>query len=143
MMMITMSRFYIVYMLVKNMFIGDDNTRNAITGSLNKTITLVTIEDDILYINFDDNTALRIWDRKPSEKYMKHESDLKNYTGAKLTNVYIKPLVLNEENWVHEITFLDFETTNGTFTIINHNYDDSYDSFWIEAEIADAWIPKF
>ena len=130
-------------------FIGDESTRDAIVNSLNKTITLVTIEDDNLYINFDDDTALRIWDGGQScckHRYMKCDDDLKDYVGAKLTNVYAKPAEYIDDDYgdVHETMFLEFETTNGVFTIVNHNsHNGYYGGFWIEGEITTPWIPKF
>lgn len=135
--------------LDNHIFIGDESTKDAIVNSLNKTITLVTIEDDNLYINFDDDTALRIWDGGQScceHRYMKCDDDLKDYIGAKLTNVYAKPISISdsEDNYILESIFFDFETTNGVFTIVNHNYHNGfYGGFLIEGEITSPWIPKF
>jgi hypothetical protein len=40
--------------------------------------------------------------------------------------------------------FVDFETTNGVFTIVNHNaHNGYYGGFHIEGEITDPWLPKF
>ena len=135
--------------MLRALSIGDDETRFAIQGSLDKTIASVCIEDDNLYINFTDDTALRIWDGGQScceHRYMVCDDNLKEYSGAKLTNVYAKPAEYIDDDYgdVHETMFLEFETTNGVFTIINHNsHNGYYGGFWIEGEITTPWIPKF
>jgi hypothetical protein len=135
--------------MVKALSIGDDETRSAIQGSLDKTITSVYIEDDNLYINFTDNTALRVWDGGQScceHRYMTCDDILEEYSGAKLINVKAKPATYSvDEEWgnSYETMFLEFETTNGVFTIVNHNsHNGWYGGFWVEAEVTDSWIPK-
>lgn len=134
--------------MLRALSIGSDKTRSAIQQSLDKTITSVLITDDNLYINFTDDTSLRIWDGGQScceHRYMVCDDDLKEYAGAKLTNVYAKPAEYTEDDYgdVHETMFLDFETTNGVFTIVNHNsHNGYYGGFWVEGEITEPWIPK-
>lgn len=133
--------------LIKGM-IGDDETRIAVQNSLDKTISGVFITDDNLYINFTDDTALRIWDGGQScceHRYMVCDDDLTEYVGAKLTNVISKPASFVDEDYdVHETMFIDFETTNGVFTIVNHNFHNGYyGGFYIEGEITEPWLPKF
>jgi hypothetical protein len=135
--------------MLRALSIGDDETRSAIQGSLDKTITSIYIEDDNLYINFTDNTALRVWDGGQScceHRYMVCDDDLNEYVGAKLTNVYSKPATYIDDDWGsrHETMFLDFETTNGVFTIVNHNsHNGYYGGFRVEGEITEPWLPKF
>jgi hypothetical protein len=133
--------------LIKGM-IGDDETRIAVQNSLDKTISGVFITDDNLYINFTDNTALRIWDGGQScceHRYMVCDDNLTEYVGAKLINVISKPASFVDEDYdVHETMFIDFETTNGVFTIVNHNsHNGWYGGFYIEGEITEPWLPKF
>lgn len=133
--------------LIKGL-ISNDETRSAVQGSLDKTISGVFITDDNLYINFTDNTALRIWDGGQScceHRYMVCDDDLTEYVGATLTNVISKPASFVDEDYdVHETMFIDFETTNGVFTIVNHNsHNGYYGGFYIEGEITDPWLPKF
>lgn len=133
--------------LIKGM-IGNDETRSAVQNSLDKTISGVFITDDNLYINFTDNTALRMWDGGQScceHRYMVCDDDLTEYVGAKLTNVISKPASFVDEYLdVHETMFIDFETTNGVFTIVNHNlHNGYYGGFYIEGEITEPWLPKF
>ena len=74
------------------------------------------------------------------------DDELNEYTGAKLTNVYSKPATFTDEDWgtVHETMFIDFETTNGVFTIVNHNaHNGYYGGFRVEGEITEPWLPKF
>ena len=134
--------------MLRALSIGNDKTRSAIQESLDKTITDVIIEDDNLYINFTDNTALRIWDGGQScceHRYMVCNDDLNEFAGVKLTNVYSKPVTFTKDDWGsrHETMFLDFETTNGVFTIVNHNsHNGYYGGFWVEGEITKDWITK-
>ncbi len=134
--------------MLRALSIGNDETRSVIQGSLDKTIAGIHIEDNNLYINFTDDTALRVWDGGQScceHRYMVCDDNLNEYVGAKLTNVYSKPATYTDDNWgnVHETMFLDFETTNGVFTIVNHNsHNGYYGGFWVEGEITTPWIPK-
>ena len=134
--------------LIKDL-ISDDETRTAVQNSLNKTISGVFITDDNLYINFTDDTALRIWDSGQQcceHRYMICDDDLNDYIGAKLTNVYSKPAIFTDDDWDnrHETMFVDFETTNGVFTIVNHNeHNGYYGGFRVEGEITESWLPKF
>ena len=134
--------------LIKDL-IGDDETRIAVQDSLNKTISGVFITDDNLYINFTDDTALRIWDSGQQcceHRYMICDDDLNDYIGAKLTNVYSKPAIFTDDDWDnrHETMFVEFETTNGVFTIVNHNaHNGYYGGFRVEGEITEPWLPKF
>ena len=133
--------------LIKGL-IGDDDTRTAVQSSLDKTISGVFITDDNLYINFTDDTALRIWDGGQScceHRYMVCDDDLNDYIGAKLTNVYSKPATYTDDDWGsrHETMFVDFETTNGVFTIVNHNaHNGYYGGFNVEGEITEPWLSK-
>ena len=133
--------------LIKGL-IGNDKTRTAVQGSLDKTISGVFITDDNLYINFTDDTALRMWDGGQScceHRYMVCDDNLTEYVGAKLTNVISKPASFVDEDYdVHETMFIDFETTNGIFTIVNHNsHNGYYGGFYVEGEITEPWLPKF
>ena len=106
------------------------------------------ITDDNLYINFTDDTALRMWDGGQScceHRYMVCDDNLTEYVGAKLTNVISKPASFVDEDYdVHETMFIDFETTNGVFTIVNHNsHNGYYGGFYVEGEITEPWLPKF
>lgn len=132
--------------LIKGL-IGDDETRSAVQNSLDKTISGVFITDDNLYINFTDDTALRMWDGGQScceHRYMVCDDDLTDYVGAKLINVISKPASFVDEDYdVHETMFIDFETTNGVFTIVNHNsHNGYYGGFYVEGEITEPWLPK-
>ena len=136
--------------MVKAISVGDEDTRQAILSSFNKTITNAVIIEDNLYINFDDNIALRVWDGGQScceHRYMTCDDNLEEYSGTKLINVQAKPATYTvDEEWgnSYETMFLEFETTNGVFTIVNHNsHNGYYGGFWVEAEVTDHWIPRY
>lgn len=126
----------------------DDDVDSVIKNSLNKTIKDIHIIDDNLYINFMDGLALRVWDSQQmccERRYMVCDDDLNEYKETQLISVnqkYTKSE--NKRDFIaNEAVFLEFQTTNGTFTIVNHNeHNGYYGGFWIEAETTKAWIPK-
>jgi len=133
---------------MNKLYIGNDRTVSAIKDSIGETITNIIIIDDNLFINFDNDTALRIWDGGQQcceHRYMKCDDDLNDYIGTTLTNVYSKPATFTDDDWggKHETMFVEFETTNGVFTIVNHNsHNGYYGGFNVEGEITEPWISK-
>ena len=134
---------------MNKLYIGSDRTMSAIKDSIGETITNIIIIDDNLFINFDNDKALRVWDGGQQcceHRYMKCDDDLNDYIGATLTNVYSKPAIFTDDDWGgrHEIVFIEFETTNGVFTIVNHNaHNGYYGGFYIEGEITEPWLSRF
>jgi hypothetical protein len=130
--------------MIKEFSIGDEQTRTLIVDSFGKTISSIHILCDNLYINFEGGVALRIWDCNDTYsdcRYMKCNDTLESFSGSKLLNLIIKPV--NSGGDELDSLLMEFETTNGTFTIINYNsHNEQYSSFWIKAEVTNSWIPK-
>jgi hypothetical protein len=58
---------------------------------------------------------------------MRTDDDLKEHIGGKLLRVALKDAPPVEEGGnVHEVQFLEIETTKGIFTMSNHNQHNGY-----------------
>jgi hypothetical protein len=119
---------------------GNEETVTSIESSLNKTIEKVELDGDDLVIFFTDNTTLVIWDGGQScceSRYMTTDDDLSDFSGATLLDMELKSVDSMDDNWgVHEIQFLDVKTSEGVFTMANHNeHNGYYGGFWIQAKL--------
>jgi len=98
----------------------------ALTASLGKTISLLSLgKDDGLHFTFQDGSRLRIFDRQETmfaDKYMRTDDKLDEYLGAQLLGLEIKigPSV-RADSGVHDVAFLEVQTSKGVFTMSNHN----------------------
>jgi len=112
------------------MLSGNEDSVNAIRGSLNKKIKALSIEDDALLFSFDDKTKLKIADDGQScceSRYMRTDDDLSYYIGSTLLDFELANAPDEPDEWgVHEVQFLKVKTDNGTFTISNHNEHNGY-----------------
>lgn len=135
--------------MFKSLSIGDEQTRSSIQNSIGKTIISIDIDEDNLYINFSDKTALRIFDGgqiSTEHRYIVCYDDFENFYGSKLINVYTRPIDDIEITFgdMHESIEMEFETTNGTFMVIHNNFHNGRCSgFSIKGEITEPWISKF
>ena len=119
---------------------GNEETVNSIKSSLNKTIEKVELDGDNLIISFTDNTTLMIWDGGQScceSRYMTTDDDLSDFNGATLLDFELKSVDDVDDGYdVHEIQFLDVKTSEGVFTMVNHNeHNGYYGGFWIQAKL--------
>ncbi len=119
---------------------GNEETVTSIQTSLNKTIEKVELDGDNLVISFTDNTTLEIWDGGQScceSRYMTTDDDLSDFSGATLLDMELKSSEYKDDGWdVHEIQFLDVKTSEGVFTMVNHNeHNGYYGGFWIQAKL--------
>jgi hypothetical protein len=119
---------------------GNEETVTSIKSSLNKTIEKVELDGDDLVISFTDNTTLVIWDGGQScceSRYMTTDDDLSDFSGAALLDMELKSAEYEDDNWsVHETQFLDVKTSEGVFTMVNHNeHNGYYGGFWIQAKL--------
>lgn len=120
---------------------GNEDTVDAIKSSLNKTIENVILDGDDLVFSFTDNTKLIIWDGGQScceFRYMTTDDNLNDFNGSTLLDFELKTADDGDDGGygVHEIQFLDVKTSNGVFTIVNHNeHNGYYGGFWIQAKL--------
>jgi hypothetical protein len=123
-----------------NMLGGNFSTVQAINKSIGKIIERVRVEDNKLLIRFSDGITISVWDDGQScceDRYMKTDDDLDEFVGATLISYELKSAPNVVDEWVeHEIQFLDVNTSNGTFQIVNHNeHNGYYGGFAVCAEI--------
>ena len=119
---------------------GNEETVNSIKSSLNKTIENVKLDGDDLTFLFTDNTKLTIWDGGQScceSRYMTTDDNLSDFNGAVLLDLELKSADDIDNGWeVHEIQFLDVKTSNGVFTMVNHNeHIGYYGGFYVKAKL--------
>jgi hypothetical protein len=120
---------------------GNEETVNSIKSSLNKTIEKVELDGDDLVISFTDNTKLIIWDGGQScceSRYMTTDDNLSDFNGATLLDLELKSVEYGDnDGWSeHEIQFLDVKTSEGVFTMVNHNeHNGYYGGFYIKAKL--------
>jgi hypothetical protein len=119
---------------------GNEETVNSIKSSLNKTIENVELDGDDLVISLTDNTKLIIWDGGQScceHRYMTTDDDLSYFSGATLLNMELKTVEYKDMDYGdHEIQFLDIKTSEGVFTMVNHNeHNGYYGGFYIKAKL--------
>jgi hypothetical protein len=120
---------------------GNEETVNSIKSSLNKVIETVTLDEENLVISFTDNTQLTIWDDGQScceARYMTTDDNLSDFNGATLLDFELKSVESGDDDgWEeHEIQFLDVKTSNGVFTMANHNvHNGYYGGFYVKAKL--------
>jgi hypothetical protein len=119
---------------------GNEETVNSIKSSLNKVIETVKLDEENLVISFTDNTQLTIWDGGQScceARYMTTDDNLSDFNGATLLDLELKSADDIDNGWeVHEIQFLDVKTSNGVFTMVNHNeHNGYYGGFYVKAKL--------
>ena len=119
---------------------GNEETVDSIKSSFNKTIETVELDGDDLIISFTDNTKLFIWDGGQScceSRYMTTDDNLSDFNGATLLDFELKSVDDVDGGYdVHEIQFLDVKTSEGVFTMANHNeHNGYYGGFWIQAKL--------
>ena len=117
---------------------GNERTLNAIKLSLGKVIKKVSIDENELVFNFTDDTKLRVYDDGQScceDRYMRTDDDLSDFVGSTLMDFELKDAPNIEDKYgEHEVQFLDVKTSDGIFTISNHNeHNGYYGGFWVVA----------
>jgi hypothetical protein len=124
--------------LLTKIVVGEDYGAPAIDVAIGKTITRMTLPDDVLRITFADGYELHISDEGQScceSRYMTTDDVLDEYVGAVLISVSvldapnIEPLpdesgdVSTDE---HEVQFLRITTSKGDVTFATHNEHSGY-----------------
>lgn len=88
-------------------------------------------DDGALIIEFEDVGKLVIADRGRScceARYMTCDDDLNSFVGARIAHIDLEA-GSDEQNGdygYHEEAFLKVRTTNGDFTVVNHNVHNGY-----------------
>jgi hypothetical protein len=120
---------------------GNEETVNSIKSSLNKIIEKVELDGDDLVISFTDNTTLIVWDGGQScceSRYMTTDDNLPDFNGTTLLDLELKSVEYGDnDGWgEHEIQFLNIKTSEGVFTMVNHNeHNGYYGGFYVKAKL--------
>jgi hypothetical protein len=111
---------------------GNEDSVAAFTGSLGKTIAVLSLgDDDELHFEFSDGTKMCLFDDGQScceSRYMRTDDDLTQFIGAQLIDAEIKdaPSIEDEYGESHEVEFLEVKTSKGSFTMASHNEHNGY-----------------
>lgn len=123
-------------------FSGYNETKssNALADSLNKKITALSLDVDVLRFVFEDGSKMNLFDgghQCCETRYMTTDDKLSYFIGAKLLDVEVmpaEPIWSADEN--HEVAFLDVKTDKGTFQMATHNiHNGYYGGFDLRAEL--------
>ena len=124
--------------LLTKIVVGEDYGAPAIDVAIGKTITRMTLPDDVLRITFADGYELHISDEGQScceSRYMTTDDVLDEYVGAVLISVSVLdapdiPQVPDETGYCseddHEVQFLRIVTSKGDVTFATHNEHNGY-----------------
>lgn len=119
--------------------LGHRSNTEKVRASIGKVIRKLTIADDCLSFRFDDDTSLHPRDMGQScceSRYMTCEDDLSRFIGGRLLDLTLSdaPTQDGDLDSQHDIQFLHVATSNGTFSVSNHNeHNGYYGGFSLEA----------
>ena len=103
---------------------------DKISNSVGKEIAGVTLLDSRLHFVFTDKTEVYVTDSGQDcceMRYMTTDDDLSSFVGAKLLGLEIKDAPDTDvDGFVHEVQFLEIQTSKGVFTMANHNEHNGY-----------------
>lgn len=120
----------------------DKTTAMAIEVSIGKTITRATLTETNLALTLGDGSTLHIEDNGQScceYRYMTTDDTLGQYDGAKFLGVEVNKV--EETGDVHEIAFLDVQTSAGVMTVQTHNeHNGYYGGFSLAARVVGASV---
>jgi hypothetical protein len=101
-----------------------------INKSVGKEIAGVTLLDSRLHFVFTDKTEIYITDSGQDcceTRYMTTDDELDSFVGAKLLGLEVKDVTdMDGVDDVHEVQFLEIQTSKGVFTMANHNEHNGY-----------------
>lgn len=122
------------------MLSGNQDSVEAFTKCIGKTIKSVVLTGDDLIFTFDDNTRMAISDEGQScceHRYIVCEDDLEAFAGAKLLDAGVKDAPNEEDEYgEHEVAFLEISTSSGSFQCATHNeHNGYYGGFCIRARM--------
>ena len=112
--------------------IAQNSEREAVRNPcVGKTITSVSLKDDLLKMSFDDNTEMVLWDDTLGCCEVRHTSsddELTYYVGSKLLGIEIADVRNGQpgSQGQMDILFLNVTTSKGVFTLQNHNDHNGY-----------------
>lgn len=113
-----------------NMLFGEDGYQHF-KDVIGKTIKKVWLAEDVLNLQFEDDSSIYIRDDGQScceYRYMQTDDILEDFIGAQLVDGEIREGPAQEEEYgeAHEIQFLAIKTSKGNFTMASHNEHNGY-----------------
>lgn len=112
---------------------GNQDSVEAYTAAVGKTIAAATLSDDALRLVFTDGSAIELYDDGQScceARYLRTDDNLTRIIGATLVSVEVRAAADGEyggeDVGAHEICFLDVQTSNGLVQICAHNEHNGY-----------------
>lgn len=127
-----MSRKSLTYMIHELFTEPQNEEAPVILASIGKKIAVLELKEKELYIEFEDKTSLSVYDDGQScceYRYMTSDDDLQYFIGTEFMGYELKPVtekVSESYGDVHEMQFLQIDTSLGSFTIENHNEHNGY-----------------
>lgn len=109
---------------------GNRETVEAFQSSLDKVITGFKLEDNVITFDFEDGSALDLYDAGQScceSRWITTDDTLEDFIGGKLVDAEVSEIVDadDEDSYeVHEVAFLRLTTTKGVAvfeTHVDHN----------------------
>ncbi len=112
---------------------SDQKSEWNFNAAIGKTITAVLLDDEesVLHMLFSDGYKISIRDDGQiccELRYMHTDDNLGDYVGAQLLGAEVKdaPDVGDDAGCVHDVQFLEIQTSKGVFTMSNHNENNGY-----------------
>lgn len=121
-------------------YLSDDgSSANVFSSSIGKKIKNLTMENDVLRFEFEDESKIQISDEGQScceHRYMTSDDDLQYFVGSTLVGGEIKDAPsIPDEYGDHEVQFLEIKTDRGSFVCQTHNeHNGYYGGFWIQCK---------
>lgn len=95
-----------------------------------QVIKSISMEDNALFIGFENGKTIRVWDDGQScceSRYMRTDDDIQYLVGKKLVSITAKDAPNEPNEWgEHEVCFVEVMTNDGFITISNHNEHNGY-----------------
>ncbi len=107
----------------------DSDGGKFLRAAVGKTIAKATLGSDELTLTFEDGTGIQILDAGQScceDRHMRSDDDVSLMVGSTLIDVDIKEATTAGDDDDHEIQFLDVRTSNGVYTVANHNIHNGF-----------------
>lgn len=114
------------------MLSGNKESVDAFTSVIGKKIVSLSLgDDDALHFEFADGSKIKIFDDGQTcceSRYMRTDDDLGFFIGSELLGAEIKdgPSIDDGFDEVHDVRFLEVQTSNGVFTMSSHNEHNGY-----------------
>ncbi len=113
---------------------SDQKSEWNFNDAIGKTITAVLLDDEesVLHMLFSDGYKISIRDDGQScceLRYMHTDDNLGDYVGAQLLGAEVKDAPNVDEaddECVHNVQFLEIQTSKGVFTMSSHNEHNGY-----------------